>query len=112
MPELMFSLIPWKLQGCWTALAPPELLVLDKAAILFPKYLVSVILRFAACQAPGLEQGILDAGKQSPAHQQLVALATVLLLLAFVLGTGSVSALLSACNLLAIALLAVWCHTH
>lgn len=87
-------------------LAPPELLVLDKAATLFPKYWVSVMLRFAACQVPGLEQGILNA-----AHQQPVALATVLLLLAFVLGTGSVSALLSPCNLLTVALPAVWCHT-
>lgn len=69
------------------------------------------MLRFAACQAPGLEQGVLEARKQSPAHQQPVALATVLLLLAFVLGTGSVSASLSPCNLLAVALPAVWCHT-
>lgn len=92
-------------------LAPPELLILDKAATLFPKYWVSVMLRFAACQVPGLEQGILDAGKQSSAHQQPVALATGLLPLAFVLGTGSASALLSPCNLLTVALPAVWCHT-
>lgn len=92
-------------------LAPPELLVLDKAATLFPKYWVSVMLRFAACQVPGLERGILDAGKQSSAHQQPVALATGLLPLAFVLGTGSASALLSPCNLLTVALPAVWCHT-
>lgn len=69
------------------------------------------MLRLAVCQEPGLEWRILDAGKQSPAHQQPVALATVLLLLAFVLGTGSVSASLSPCNLLAVALPAVWCHT-
>lgn len=69
------------------------------------------MLRFAACQVAGLEQGILDAGKQRPAHQQPVALATTLLLLAFVLGTSSVSALLSPYNLLPVALPAVWCHT-
>lgn len=69
------------------------------------------MLRLAVCQEPGLERGILDAGKQSPAHQQPVALATELLLLAFVLGTGSVSASLSPCNLLAVALPVVWCHT-
>lgn len=47
-----------------------------------------------------------------PPHQQpVVALATTLLLLAVVLGTGSVSALLSPCNLLPAALPAVWGHT-
>lgn len=88
VPEPVFNLIPWKYRG----VAPPELLVLDKAATLFPKYWVSAVLRFTACQEPGLEGGILDAGRQSAAHQQPVALATVLLVLAFVLGTGSVSA--------------------